>query len=276
MDQPQYSIHQILQNKRDLLRETIRNNDLEKIFQQKRIQTQQNQESEEISILSSSSSINYRKNQSIIEIESSSEEASLIRLTKIRIKANLTPNYLISVNEYLKRDPYIFQVQKIFTLCEDAILDIKLTSSDLVPYLVEIIYSVAKYKTQIPFKPLTLLLQAFTLHQDYIILQYIKMYLQNNKQETSEIDQFCKQKSLFQDESFLFIICNNIKYANLQMLLFLCETIKNNDFIQAIQVYGVKIFDKNIEYKKEYRKIIKEIQILAEIRLSNKEILYQN
>ncbi|CAD8134389.1 unnamed protein product [Paramecium octaurelia] len=274
MDQSQYSIHQLLQTKRDLLRETIRKNDLMKTLEDKRIKIQQNQEDQECQITQSNSSKKRRRNRQKIETENTSEEDGFDRLTKLKSKKNLTPTYLIQILDYLKTDPCSFQVIRILELCEGAILDEKLINSPLVPYLVEIIFVVTKYKQSIPFKPLLLLLKAFAIHQEYIILQYIQMYLQNNKQEKHDIDQYCKQKYQCQEQNLIYIICKNFKYANLQMQLFLCETIRNKEIVQAIQFYGGFNFDTTIEYQKEYRSTIKKLQQLAEILLSGSEFYF--
>ncbi|CAK71238.1 unnamed protein product (macronuclear) [Paramecium tetraurelia] len=245
-----------------------------KTLEDKRIKIQQNQQDQESQIVQYNSSKRRRKNRQKIETEGSSEDDGFNRLTKLKSKKNLTPTYLIQILDYLKTDPYGFQSIRIFTLCEDAILDEKLINSPLVPYLVEIIYALTKYKQQIPFKPLPLLLKAFSLHQEYIILQYIQMYLQNNKHEKHQIDQFCRQQFQSEDQNLLYVLCKSFKYANLQMLLFLCETIGNKDLVQAIKFYGEFIFDTNIEYQKGYRSTIKKIQQIAEIVLSGPEFYF--
>ncbi|CAD8051197.1 unnamed protein product [Paramecium sonneborni] len=256
MNKTQQSLHQLIQNKRDQLREILRQNDQRKVFEEKRTQNQQNSKS---SIISFDSKITIRRIEEI-DSESDQKEEEIIRLTKFKTQKNLTFNYLNQIVEYLDRMPSSYQISRIFYFCEEALLDKKLISSQLVPILTEILFKLIKHKHEILIcQPIFLLFNAFQLHQDYVILQYIKMYLLNNQKEKQQIINYLQQPDIPFEENLLRIISINEKYANFEMMLFLCETIRNQEFFQAIEFYGAKILCEQNRHKKEYKKVILKI-----------------
>ncbi|CAD8050001.1 unnamed protein product [Paramecium sonneborni] len=257
MNQTQSSIRQLIEYKKDQYRDTLRKNDLKQIFEEKRAQFQQNSQDRIIQSNSITKNVIIKHYQ--IESEIDQKEDLLIRLTKLKSQKNLTCNYLHQIIEYLGKKHSLYQISRIFNFCEKALLQKELINSSMVHLLLEIIFKIIQYKNEIPFKPIPFLLNVFILHQDYVILQYIQMYLQQNEQEKIEIDNFLKSKNHNEEQNILNVISSNKKYANFEMMLFLCKIINNSNFFQAIHYYGAqKLCEENID-KKEYKKTIQQI-----------------
>ncbi|CAD8051886.1 unnamed protein product [Paramecium sonneborni] len=264
MDKTQITNSSLLIMKREIFRNKLRKEFLEKRFKNKRsikikavfeqimkIQDAKNDEENQDSDSAS--------DQNQIS-EESCDYFAVFQIGRTHKRQKLTYKILKSMKQYLQKNTtYQSQMFKVFMFCEEQLLNTQQENIEYIPLLAEIIFLLQNYSTKFETQPFIVLLRAFTKHQEYSILQFIESLIFHNPILITQLEEFCQIK---EDYNLIKLLCEKITYANLKMILFLLNTLKNKDIFKLFEFYGLKkMLLKNIDNQNNYEKL--RFQILS-------------
>ncbi|CAK55686.1 unnamed protein product (macronuclear) [Paramecium tetraurelia] len=252
MDNTQITNSSILTLKREMFRSKLRRDMLEKRFKYKRAmkikavcdQIEKLQEA------------NNMKNDSCSEHNQISEESAdyfaVFQIGRGSKRQILTYKILKSMKFYIqKNNTYQNQMYKVFNFCTEQLLNPQQENAEYLPLLAEIIFLLQNYSNIIEPQPFVVLLRAFVRHQEYksLILQYPNLI--------EQLEEFCQER--VDNNNLIKLLCEKITYANLKMISFLFNTLKNKDVLQLFELYGLKqVLIKNVN-NENYGKLINKI-----------------
>ncbi|CAD8136950.1 unnamed protein product [Paramecium pentaurelia] len=257
MNNTQITDSSLLTLKREMFRNKIRRELLEKKFKYKRAMKMK-AVFDQIGKIQEIKNNNKDSDQDQNQIsEESNDYFAVFQIGRGSKRQILTYKILKSMKFYLQKNTtYQTQMFKVFNFCEEQLLNSKLENTEYIPLLAEIIFLLQNYSNKIEPQPLVVLLRAYIKHQEYSILQYIQSLILHDETLIEEIEEFCQIRD---DNNLIKLLCEKITYANLKMILFLFNTIKNKDVLQLFELYGLKqVLAKNVN-NENYGKLINKI-----------------
>ncbi|CAD8043786.1 unnamed protein product [Paramecium primaurelia] len=257
MNNTQITDSSLLTLKREMFRNKIRRELLEKKFKYKRAMKMK-VVFDQIGKIQEIKNNNKDSDQDQYQIsEESNDYFAVFQIGRGSKRQILTYKILKSMKFYLQKNTnYQTQMFKVFHFCEEQLLNSKLENTEYIPLLAEIIFLLQNYSNKIEPQPIVVLLRAFIKHQEYSILQYIQSLILHDETLIEQIEEFCQIR---EDNNLIKLLCEKITYANLKMILFLFNTIKNKDVLQLFELYGLKqVLAKNVN-NENYGKLINKI-----------------